>query len=253
MFLPAICRRRSKKNTAFENLPAGFSLLVRLVRKATDFNVAIQERNASMPAPLRRCLLLGIAALAAPAAHADYLWLAREVGQPATAYLSEFQPTEHLSPGGLLQPQALLAEGKTQPLQVQGDALSLSGVTSGDLRASARRANGKELTLYEAREGRHETRALNDLELVPTSADGNTFALHWKGTVVAASQVNVYTSEQWTRTLKPAADGSITLETPFPGRYVLQVTAQVNGAATVDGQRYDSVVHVATLSFTVPQ
>lgn len=206
-----------------------------------------------MPASLRHCLLLSLAALAAPSANADYLWLARDAGQPAIAYLSEFQPAAHLPLGELLQPQALLAGGKTAPLQVQGDGLALAGETSGDLRASAKRANGKELTIYEAREGRHETSALNDLELVPTSADGNTFALHWKGTVVAASQVNVYTSKEWTRTLEPAADGSITLETPFPARYVLQVSAQVNGAATVDGQRYDSVVHVATLAFTVPQ
>jgi len=218
---------------------------------------SISHRDSSpedffMSISLRRCLALGGTLFAAAPAHADYLWLARDAGQPALAYLSELQPSEHLPSGGLLHAQAVLAEGKTVPLQVQGDALLLSGgATSGDLRASARRVSGGELTLYEAREGRQETRALNDLELVPTRVDGNTFALHWKGTVVAASQVNVYTSEQWTRTLKPAADGSVTLDTPFPARYVLEVSAQVNGAVTVDGQRYDSVVHVATLSFTV--
>ncbi|CAD5110553.1 hypothetical protein [Zestomonas carbonaria] len=184
------------------------------------------------------------------AAFADYLWLERS-GASVQARLSEFQPSEHLALGKLLEPQLLLADGKSTPLAVAGDALRVEGGGAGDLRVTAKHAEGSKLTIYEAREGRHETRAANDLELVPTTPDGNTFKLHWKGTVVAASQVNVYTSEQWSRTLKPAADGSVTLDTPFPARYVLEVAAEINGAATVDGKRYDRVTHVATLSFEV--
>ncbi|MCY1292130.1 hypothetical protein D9M70_413430 [compost metagenome] len=197
-------------------------------------------------------LILAGGLTGAPAALADYLWLERS-GASAQAWLSEFQPGEHLDAGSLLEPQALLADGKRLPLTVQGQALPVADGGSGDLRVTAKRAEGTKLTIYAAREGRGETKAANDLELVPTTPNGNTFKLHWKGTVVAASQVNVYTSEQWTRTLKPAADGSVTLETPFPARYVLEVAAEINGAATVDGKRYDSVTHVATLSFVVPR
>lgn len=199
----------------------------------------------------RRALLLGVALCAAPLAQADYLWIERAAGQPAKAYLSTFQPGEHLPVAALLEPQVQLADGKTQALTVEADGYSVAAVQPGDLRLSAKLPAGQSLTIYAAKEGRSETKAKSDLELVPTTAGGNVFQLHWKGTVVSASQVNVYTMAQWSRVLKPATDGSVTLDTPFPGRYVLEVAAQINGSATVDGKKYDSVTHVATVSFEV--
>ena len=209
-----------------------------------------------MPVTSCRSFWLGSVALAAtlatPAAFADYLWLERGAGQPAKAYLSNFQPSERLALSTLIQVEALLGEGKRVPLAASGDGFPSAQSVAGDLRVSAKQTEPGKLTLYEAKEGRSETKARNDLELVPTTANGNTFKLYWKGGVVSASQVNVYTSRQWNRTIKPAADGSVTLDTPFPGQYVLEVVAQVNGAVTVQGQKFDTVVHVATLSFNVP-
>ncbi len=75
----------------------------------------------------------------------------------------------------------------------------------------------------------------------------------WKGNAVPATQVNVDTSEGWRRVLKPAKDGTVSLTAPFPGLYVLEVMARVNGAVTVDGKKYDEVRHTATLSFEVPR
>lgn len=200
---------------------------------------------------LRQPGLLALALMAAPQANAAYLWLERSAGQGATSYFSELQPGEHLPVAQLQNARIVLAEGKTEPMKAGVESFEIARAPAGDLRAVAQRAEGGTLTIYQAREGRTETRAQNDLELVPTTPGGNTFALHWKGTVVPASQVNVYTSEQWSRSLKPAADGTVTLATPFPARYVLEVSAQVNGGASVDGKRYDSVIHVATLSFEV--
>lgn len=203
--------------------------------------------NVSLSQPL----LLAVALLCAPLANADYLWLERGAGQSATSYFSELQPGEHLPVAQLQNPRIVLGEGKSEPLKATVESFQIASPPPGDLRVAAQRAEGSTLTIYQAREGRTETRAQNDLELVPTTPGGNTFALHWKGTVVPASQVNVYTSEQWTRSLKPAADGTVTLTTPFPARYVLEVSAQVNGGANVDGKRYDRVIHVSTLSFEV--
>lgn len=200
---------------------------------------------------LRQLPLLAVALSCAPWANADYLWLERSAGQSAKSYFSELQPGERLPVAQLQNPHVVLGEGRTAPMKAGVESFDIANAPAGDLRAAAQRADGRTLTIYQAREGRSETRAQNDLELVPTTPGGNTFALHWKGTVVPASQVNVYTSEQWSRSLKPAADGTVTLATPFPARYVLEVSAQVNGAASVDGKRYDSVIHVATLSFEV--
>lgn len=200
---------------------------------------------------LRQLSLLALALSCAPLASADYLWLERGTGQRAKSYFSDLQLNEHLPVAQLQSAHLVLAAGKTAPLKAGVESFDIASAPAGDLRAAAQRADGSTLTIYQAREGRTETRAQNDLELVPTTPGGNTFALHWKGTVVPASQVNVYTSEQWSRSLKPAADGTVTLPTPFPARYVLEVSAQVNGGATVDGKRYDSVIHVSTLSFEV--
>lgn len=197
--------------------------------------------------------LLIAAAFGLPAAQAEYLWIERGAAAQARAYLSDFQPSERLGLSKLLEPGAKQADGKTTALRASGDAYTFADSGQGDLRVSAKLPEGDSLVIYEAKAGRCETKAVNDLELVPTEPNGNAFKLHWKGTVVSASQVTVYTSEQWTRTLKPDADGVVTLDPSFPARYVLEVTAQVNGAATVDGKRYDSVVHVATLSFEVPR
>ncbi|MFS2126418.1 hypothetical protein [Pseudomonas sp. Pseusp97] len=206
-----------------------------------------------MTLSVRHPVLLVMALSWAPLAGADYLWLDRHAGQGAKGYFSELQPGEHLPVAQLQNPRVVLGEGKTAPLKAGVESFEIADAPPGDLRVAAQRAEGGTLTIYQAREGRTETRAQNDLELVPTTPGGNTFALHWKGTVVPASQVNVYTSEQWTRSLKPAADGTVTLITPFPARYVLEVSAQVNGGSTVDGKRYDSVIHVSTLSFEVRQ
>jgi hypothetical protein len=87
---------------------------------------------------------------------------------------------------------------------------------------------------------------------VPTEPNGNRFQLFFKGRPVAASQVNVETSEGWRRVLTPAQDGSVGFTPWMPGLYVLEVTARVNnGSVTLDGKKYEDVRHTATLSFEV--
>jgi hypothetical protein len=110
------------------------------------------------------------------------------------------------------------------------------------------------LTYYQAKFGRSETKAVNDLELVPTEANGNTFQLVFKGRPVVASQINVETSEGWSRVLTPAKDGTASFTPSFPGLYVLKVTARVNnGSITLDGKKYEDVRHTATLGVEVPK
>lgn len=199
-------------------------------------------------------LLLLAACLVAPA-HADYVWLERDAAGVASAYVGELdrgrQPV-----AGLAAPRAFLADGKDLPLESDGErfAVPASGGDTGDLRLVASRVTDKNaLNYYQARFGRTETKAVNDLELVPTTANGNTFKLVWKGNTVAATQVNVETSEGWRRVLKSNKDGTVSFDPSFPGLYVLEVTAKVNGSVTVDGKKYDDVRHTATLSFEVPR
>ena len=195
-------------------------------------------------------LLLLAACLAAPA-HADYVWLERDATGAASAYVGELDKGRQ-SVSGVVAPRAFLADGKDLPLNVDAERFSVPASGSADLRLVASRVTDKNaLNYYQARLGRAETVAVNDLELVPTTAHGNTFKLVWKGNTVAATQVNVETSEGWRRVLKSNKDGTVSFTPSFPGLYVLEVTAKVNGAVTVDGKKYDDVRHTATLSFEV--
>lgn len=191
-----------------------------------------------------------MAAAACGAAQADYIWIERDAAA-AHAHVGELGGTRQPATS-VASPRAFLADGKDLPLTVESDAFTVPAASSGDLRLVANRvSDGGTLTYYQARFGRAGTQAVNDLELVPTTPEGNTFRLMWKGNAVAASQVNVETSEGWRRVLKPAKDGTVSMGTPFPGLYVLEVTARVNGAVTVDGKKYEDVRHTATLSFEV--
>ncbi|ADQ83627.1 hypothetical protein [Methylovorus sp. MP688] len=186
-------------------------------------------------------------------AHADYVWLERD-GATAHAYLGELQPDRPVASAELLgDARAFMADGKSLATTMSDSHYSIANLREGgDLRFTAKRqsSNGG-LLFYQAKAGREDTKPVNDLELVPDQAGGNTFRLYWKSRQVPADQVNVYTSEGWTRSFKAAADGSVTITTPFPGRYVLEVTAKVNGTVELDGKKYDDVRHVATVSFVV--
>lgn len=183
-------------------------------------------------------------------AHAEYVWL--QPHAPASLQARFGLPGNVQSPVGLVAPRAYLAGGADLLMTVMDDAFSIAVPAPGDVRLVASRDDGNGiLTYYQARHGRSETRARNDLELVPTTPGGNTFRLMWKGSAIAAVRVNVETSAGWRRTLTPGKDGTVTLSTPFPGLYVLEVTAKINGAVSLNGKQYQDVRHTATLSFEV--
>ncbi len=199
---------------------------------------------------ISRWAMAAMALLASFSASANYLWLEPMQGG-ATAYLGLYE-SARLDTAGLSAIRSLLADGKAVATKVDGERVQVMAPEGGDLRLTAQAiGQDKVLHFYQAKLGRSETKAVNDLELVPTEANGTTFKLVWKGNAVAASQVNVSTSEGWVRTLKPAEDGTVTLTTPFPGLYILEVTARVNGSVTHQGTKYTDVRHTATLSFEV--
>lgn len=208
--------------------------------------------NALISSRLGRITALTLAALAfTMPAQADYLWLQREGGQ-VKVFAGEVRKPQAQLPA-LVDAKPLLPGGRTLPMDIAADHFSFALAGAGDARFSATRAGSDGvLTYYQARFGRAETEAVNDLELVPTEPDGKTYRLIFKGRPVAASQVNVDTSEGWRRVLTPAKDGTVSFTPSFPGLYVLEVTARVNnGSVTLEGKKYDDVRHTATLSFEV--
>ncbi|THF63053.1 DUF4198 domain-containing protein [Pseudothauera nasutitermitis] len=206
----------------------------------------------AVPRAVSQLLLCGALVLGAAVARADYVWLSP--GEAGTAVAEAgLLDGERVPMAGFGEVDVSQGGEARTALAADGDRLLVSGLQGdGDLRLVGHRATAEgALMYYQAKLGRQETRASLDLELVPTEPGGNTFRLMWKGNPVSASQVNVTTSEGWSRVLRPAKDGTVTLSTPFPGLYVLELTAKVNGSATVDGKKYDDVRHTTTLSFVV--
>lgn len=191
-----------------------------------------------------------VVALCAFAAHADYVWIERNDGSAATVHAGRLDgEREALDPA----PTEVRSGGAQVEVAAEGKSLRLSGLEEGKdvrLRTYAEQGEGV-LMYYQTRHGRNETTPELDFELVPTEPGGNTFRLMWMGNPMKASHVQVVTSEGWSRTLEPAEDGSVTLTTPFPGLYVLYMSARTSGWAEVDGKRYKDVRHTATLSFNV--
>lgn len=214
----------------------------------TDINVRPPSRRWRQ---LARPLACGSLLMAALTAQADYLWL-QPGGAPGQLRVQAGELHKPLAKLPALQDaKAPLSEGKAASFEQAADHYSL-GATGGDASFAATRVADGVVTYYQARFGRNETKPVNDLELVPTEPGGNTFRLMFKGRPVAASQVNVETSEGWRRTLRPAQDGTVSVVPSFPGLYVLEVSARVNNASvTVEGKKYDDVRHTATLSFDV--
>ena len=126
-------------------------------------------------------------------AHADYVWLERDTAGAAHAYVGDFEAVKGATTG-LAVVRAFMADGKDLPLSTEAERLNISAPANGDVRLTATRIGDKDvLNYFQAKHGRSETKAVNDLELVPTEANGNTFKLVWKGNTVAATQVNVET------------------------------------------------------------
>jgi hypothetical protein len=197
---------------------------------------------------LRCCALCLL--LISGAARADYLWLQRD-GDKFSVYAGGLrQPLAALPV--LRDPKPVLTGGSASTLETAASHYAFPA-TSGDARFTATHVGDDGvLTYFQARHGRAETKTVNDMELSPATPGGNTFRLFFQGRLVAASQVNVETSAGWRRTLTPDKEGAVTLETPFPGLYVLEISAQVNnGNVTLDGKKYNDVRYTATLSFEV--
>lgn len=148
--------------------------------------------------------------------------------------------------------------GAAAPLSRQADHVAFGPLPPGDVRAEEagyapwadRAAGGRTRTVFLAREGRAETRAALDLELVPAAAGGEAFTLLFRGTPLPRAKVELIGPPGWTKELRTDAEGRVSLPTPWAGRYVAEVqhTDQQPGGA--GDAAYNRTNYVSTLSFT---
>ncbi|MGY0504897.1 hypothetical protein [Luteimonas sp. e5] len=156
---------------------------------------------------------------------------------------------EHILP----DPSIDTPGGQAATMQRQGEIGVIEGAT-GDLRL-VQRALGQGKTIavsYEARIGRRDTRARNPLEFVPIAPDSDSFVLLLNGQPSVNAPVKLESESGWSRWYRTDAQGRFTIETPWPGLYVLSVGRREQVAGEVDGRPYRALQHAASLSFVVP-
>ena len=211
--------------------------------------------------------LLAAAAFAAlaPAAEAHQLWLERD-GSTARLYFGEPVENQRERTGGLLDripaPRIFAGtDGATGlPVQRREDHIEATlPAGAGDVRmiedglAPFGRVGAPDRlrAVMLAREGRSETRAVLDLELVPVEPGGNTFTLLLRGQALPRAEVTLVAPPRWERKLRTDAQGRVTFETPWAGRYIAEVIHTEDQPGGTGDAAYARLRHVSTLSFNV--
>ena len=195
-------------------------------------------------------------------AHAHYVWLERDGEGSAYAYFGEWVDDIREKAGGLLDrikaPRAFLG-ASTTPLLIKRheDKLEITVSGKGDIRLVENgvpprddsEKGGITRTIYYAKAGRSETAAKLDFELVPISAEGNTLVLLFYGVPLAKTEVTVIGPPKWEKHLTTDEQGRIAVQTPWSGRYVLEVIYFEAKPGGSENDKFDRTRHITSLSF----
>lgn len=106
-------------------------------------------------------------------------------------------------------------------------------------------------TIFLARHGRSERVNLLALDLVPTAPNANTFTLMLEGKPLPATPVKVTSPTSWSKTFRSDLDGKVTIETPWKGDYVAEVSYEDKTKGEVEGKAYEQTNYIMTLFFSL--
>ena len=196
------------------------------------------------------------------AAQAHFVWLEYDGNGPARAYFGEWAEDVREKTGGALDriktPHAFVASSQDPlPIERRADHLEIAIKSDSNIRLIESGMPVEEIvatlerdrTVFYARAGRSETVGKLDLELVPTTANSNTFVLLFYGVPLAKTNVTVLGPPKWEKPLRTDEQGRITVPAPWAGRYVLTVVYVEDKAGSTGSENFDRTRHVTTLSF----
>jgi hypothetical protein len=200
-------------------------------------------------------------ALTARTANAHYIWLERN-GATVQAFFGEWEGDLREVSGrtfdritGLTAFQADRA--KMLNVTKESNHFAITGSTKGDVRALVDRApaadkanGGSTKTIFQAKEGRADIKAVHDLELVPVAANDDTFVLMLRGSPIAKAEVHVFGPPKWGKELRTDDNGRVTIPMPWTGRYVAEIIHLEQKAGGEGDGAYNRIRHVSTTSFT---
>jgi len=199
-------------------------------------------------------------------AQAHFVWLERDGEGPARAYFGEWIDDIREKTGGLLDrfkaPRAFLGTSNDPlPVKRNENNLEFNAKGRGDVRLvdssvpprEDKEKGGATKTTYYAKAGRAETAAKLDLELVPATANGNTFVLVFFGAPLPKAEITIIGPPKWEKPLVTDEQGRVTVRTPWVGRYVLEVTHFDEKAGGSGDEKFNRTRHISSLSFVAQQ
>ena len=199
-------------------------------------------------------------------AQAHFVWLERDGDGPARAYFGEWIDDIREKTGGLLDrfkaPRAFLGTSNDPlPVKRNENNLEFNAKGRGDVRfvdssvppREDKEKGGATKTIYYAKAGRAETAAKLDLELVPTTANGNTIVLVFFGAPLPKAEITIIGPPKWEKPLVTDEQGRVTVRTPWVGRYVLEVTHFDEKAGGSGDEKFNRTRHISSLSFVAQQ
>lgn len=207
---------------------------------------------------MRKSLLAGLLLAFAPSVQAHEVWIERDASGPARIYLGE--PAEPVPEGGdpefaklkaprLIGTSAALSR-QTTHLAVEVPAGTELRLTDDSIFAPWKTDEGKlEGAVFYAREGRRESRAMLDLEIVPVAGAADRFTVIHGGKPLPDAAVNVVNPDRWSKSFKADDAGVVAIPTDAKGRYILVVNHGVEGAREIQGQSVAKTYHISTLTF----
>ena len=164
-------------------------------------------------------------------AQAHFVWLERDDEGPARAYFGEWIDDIREKTGGLLDrfkaPRAFLGtSSELLPVKRNENNLEINAKGRGDVRfvdssvpprEDKEKGGGATKTIYYAKAGRAESAAKLDLELVPTTANSNTFVLLFFGAPLPKAELTIIGPSKWEKPLVTDEQGRVTLPTNVEG------------------------------------
>lgn len=218
-------------------------------------------------AKLSSIIALGLLALAlaqSAASQAHYLWLEQANGQ-VRLYFGEYENGIHEKSGGRLD-TIVMPEIQTNPVngnratvavERMDDHFAVKGTNLGPLIGQEVNMKVKDLTkskigivkpIYYTRLAKNSVESASALDLDIQPLGNNKVRVNLHGKPLAKAKLNIYAPNQWTREYETDAAGEAVVDTPWSGLYVLQVAHVESVKGEYQGDAYEVIRHVGTLS-----
>ena len=203
--------------------------------------------------------LLGVAA--AMPAKAHYLWI-EPAGEEAHLCFGEYENALREKTGGRLDTIAmpevmtvsrasLTAERKTDYLGIKANGSQSLIAQEITMKVKDLRKNhiGIVKPMYYTRfaVSEKEEASMLALDIQPVGKGAVRVSLH--GKPLAKNKLNVFAPNQWMREYETDVNGEVAVHTPWPGLYVVEVVHVEPVKGDYQGDSYEGIRHVGTLSF----